>query len=56
MVRQTGALLNGKSYEPKVFPSKIAFNLIPHIDQFEENGYTKEELKIDFRNPKNIRR
>jgi len=32
--------------EPKAFAHRIAFNLIPHIDVFLENGYTKEELKM----------
>jgi aspartate-semialdehyde dehydrogenase len=41
--------LLGKSGEvklvPEKFPYPIAFNLIPHIDQFQDNGYTKEEMK-----------
>ena len=32
--------------EPEVFPVQIAFNLIPHIDDFHDNGYTKEEMKL----------
>ncbi|GAB3751820.1 aspartate-semialdehyde dehydrogenase [Lysobacter olei] len=44
--RQTGALLNFQSPEPKRFPVQIAFNLIPHIDDFLDNGYTKEEMKL----------
>lgn len=32
--------------EPKFFAHQIAFNLIPHIDSFQENGYTKEEMKV----------
>lgn len=32
--------------EPAVFPHQIAFNVIPHIDRFQENGYTKEEMKL----------
>ena len=31
---------------PSAFPHPIAFNLIPHVDQFREDGYTKEELKM----------
>ena len=34
------------SYKPNVFPKKIAFNCLPHIDVFLENGYTKEEIKM----------
>lgn len=44
--RQTGALLNFQSPEPERFPVQIAFNLIPHIDDFQDNGYTKEEMKL----------
>jgi len=43
---QTAALLNGKSIIPKVYPQQIAFNVLPHIDVFMENGYTKEEMKM----------
>ena len=44
--RQTGALLSFQSAEPERFPVQIAFNLIPHIDDFLDNGYTKEEMKL----------
>ena len=45
--RQTAALLNFQSVEPgKKFPKQIAFNVIPHIDDFQPNGYTKEEMKM----------
>ena len=40
------ALLNGKPIEPKVYPKQIAFNVLPHIDVFMDNGYTKEEMKM----------
>ncbi len=43
---QTGQLLNFQSIEPKKFSAQIAFNLIPHIDDFLDNGYTKEEMKL----------
>ncbi len=46
LVEQTAALLNGKTIKPKVYPQQIAFNILPHIDDFQENGYTKEEMKI----------
>ena len=39
-------MLNGLSVDPVVYPRQIAFNAIPHIDDFQENGYTKEEMKI----------
>ncbi len=43
---QTGALLNGKPAARKVYPKQIAFNALPHIDVFEDNGYTREEMKM----------
>ena len=43
---QTGQLLNFQEIEPKKFQAQIAFNLIPHIDDFLDNGYTKEEMKL----------
>ena len=44
--QQTAALLNGKPVECSVYPKQIAFNVLPHIDVFQENGYTKEEMKM----------
>ena len=46
LARQTEALLNGKPVEIKVYPKQIAFNVLPHIDAFQDNGYTKEEMKM----------
>ncbi|MBF0143836.1 MAG: aspartate-semialdehyde dehydrogenase [Magnetococcales bacterium] len=47
LFEQTRAVfLTGKEVPPKKFPKEIAFNLLPHIDVFTENGYTKEELKM----------
>ncbi|MBI2380138.1 MAG: aspartate-semialdehyde dehydrogenase [Gammaproteobacteria bacterium] len=46
LARQTAELLNGRGASPKVFSRQIAFNVIPHIDNFEDNGYTKEEMKM----------
>jgi aspartate-semialdehyde dehydrogenase len=43
---QTVKLLNGKAIECNVYPKQIAFNVIPQIDVFLENGYTKEEMKM----------
>ncbi len=43
---QTAKLLNGLPVEPSVYPRQIAFNVLPHIDDFQENGYTKEEMKM----------
>src|ERR671927_138191 len=44
--RQTKAIYSLQDVEAKRFPKRIAFNLIPHIDVFMEDGYTKEEWKM----------
>ena len=44
--QQTVDLLNGKPINPSVYPKQIAFNALPHIDVFQENGYTREEMKM----------
>ncbi|MEP7097545.1 MAG: aspartate-semialdehyde dehydrogenase, partial [Dokdonella sp.] len=44
--RQTAALLNFQPAEPGKFQAQIAFNVIPQIDDFQSNGYTKEEMKL----------
>ncbi len=46
LATQTAALLNGQSIKAEVYPKQIAFNVLPHIDVFMENGYTKEEMKM----------
>jgi aspartate-semialdehyde dehydrogenase len=46
LASQTAQLLNGKPAEAKVYPKQIAFNVLPHIDVFMDNGYTKEEMKM----------
>jgi aspartate-semialdehyde dehydrogenase len=43
---QTKAVYTASEIETKKFPKRIAFNLIPHIDVFMEDGYTKEEWKM----------
>ncbi|RLU02233.1 MAG: aspartate-semialdehyde dehydrogenase, partial [Ketobacter sp.] len=43
---QTRDLLNGQPIKAEVYPKQIAFNALPHIDVFLENGYTKEEMKM----------
>ena len=43
---QTSALLNGREAVVKVYPHQIAFNCLPQIDVFIDNGYTKEEMKM----------
>jgi len=44
---QTKDFLNGKKIKSKNFTKQIAFNLIPHIDKFTKDGYTKEEWKME---------
>lgn len=44
--KQTAQLLGFQEIEPTKFPVQIAFNLIPHIDDFLDNGFTKEEMKL----------
>lgn len=46
LASQTAALLNSKPIETNVYPKQIAFNVLPHIDVFMDNGYTKEEMKM----------
>jgi aspartate-semialdehyde dehydrogenase len=46
LAAQTANLLNTKPIECSVMPVQIAFNAIPQIDAFQDNGYTKEEMKM----------
>lgn len=46
LAKQTADLLNAKDINCDVYPKQIAFNALPHIDAFQENGYTKEEMKM----------
>jgi aspartate-semialdehyde dehydrogenase len=46
LASQTAELLNSRSVKPKVYPKQIAFNVLPQIDKFMDNGYTKEEMKM----------
>jgi aspartate-semialdehyde dehydrogenase len=46
LATQSGELLNGRPVEPKIIAKQIAFNCVPQIDKFEDNGYTKEEMKM----------
>jgi len=43
---QSRAMINFLDYENRVYPHRIAFNCLPHIDAFLDNGYTKEEMKM----------
>jgi aspartate-semialdehyde dehydrogenase len=46
LLQQTTDLLNFREIKCNVYPHQIAFNCLPHIDKFLENGYTKEEMKM----------
>jgi len=52
LASQTAQLLNGRPIEPKVIVRQIAFNCVPQIDKFLENGYTKEEMKMHWETQK----
>lgn len=43
---ETKDIIEGKQVTPKVYPHQIAFNLLPHIDTFYPNGFSKEEMKM----------
>ena len=45
-LEQTQAILAGQPVQCEVYPKQIAFNALPHIDVFMDNGYTKEEMKM----------
>ena len=46
LIQQTKMYLESKEIKSKNFTKQIAFNIIPHIDEFSDDGYTKEELKM----------
>lgn len=46
MFEQTRTVLDGGEAAPDIYPHPIAFNVLPHVDDFLENGYTKEEIKM----------
>jgi len=46
LAMQSSKLLSGEEAESKVYPKQIAFNCLPQIDVFKDNGYTKEEMKM----------
>ncbi len=46
LASQTAHLLNGQEVACEVYPRQIAFNVLPHIDTFQDNGYTREEMKM----------
>lgn len=52
LAKQTADLLNGHETSAEVLPAQIAFNVIPQIDQFQESGYTREEMKMHWETQK----
>jgi aspartate-semialdehyde dehydrogenase len=46
MTKQSAKILNGEAATPEEYPHQIAFNVFPHIEPFQENGYTREEMKM----------
>ena len=46
LLQQSRAVLDGQPVETAVYPKQIAFNALPHIDKFQDNGYTREEMKM----------
>jgi aspartate-semialdehyde dehydrogenase len=46
LAQQTQDIFNTREIKTRVFPKQIAFNVLPHIDVFLDNGYTKEEMKM----------
>ena len=55
MLEQSRILLDGGCVEPRVYPVQIAFNALPHIDRFMDNGYTREEMKMVWETRKILR-
>ncbi len=46
LIDQTKAMLSSQDYKVQIYPYPIGFNLLPHVDDFLTNGYTKEEMKM----------
>ncbi len=46
LMEQTKAILNKKKIKREVYPHQIAFNILPQIDEFENNAFTREEMKM----------
>ncbi len=52
LAQQTAELLNGKSVTANKFPTQLAFNVLAQIDQYQDNGFTKEEMKMHWETQK----
>ena len=46
LINQTKAMIDDNHYQVEIYPHPIGFNLLPHVDEFLSNGYTKEEMKM----------
>ena len=55
LLENTKRYFSGESPKIETFVENIAFNVIPHIDAFQENGYTKEEMKVVWETKKILR-
>lgn len=53
---QVEAIVKGEPLQMSVYPHQIAFNVIPHVDVFQDNGYTKEEMKMHHEGRKILHR
>ncbi len=52
LINQTKSTLDNKPVETNIFPQSMAFNVLPHIDVFQENLFTKEEMKMNWETKK----
>jgi len=52
LIEQVGELLNGRSVTGEIYPKQIAFNVLPYIGGFQDNGYTQEEMKMHLETQK----
>ncbi|WP_336407727.1 aspartate-semialdehyde dehydrogenase [Gallaecimonas kandeliae] len=52
LAKQSADVLSGRPAEPSKFPKQIAFNCLPQIDVFQDNGFTKEEMKMHWETQK----
>jgi aspartate-semialdehyde dehydrogenase len=46
LAKQTALLMNGRPFDSQLYKKPLAFNVLPHIDVFQENGFTREEMKM----------
>ena len=53
---QSGQVLGGDAAQPEVYPHQIAFNVLPHVEDFLDSGYTTEEMKMVFETKKIMHR